>query len=85
MAACFQLGGLYESGQGAPQKYDRAARYYREACEDRHGEACARLAGLYEKGAGVHRDAEQATEYRKEACRFGYQDACPPRSTARAS
>ena len=79
MASCFQLGTLYESGQHTPQQFDRAARLYRDACDEDHGESCARAAKMYERGAGVRRDSTRAVELTRKACSLGQTDACPKR------
>jgi uncharacterized protein len=58
------------------ENLSQAAELYREACEDRHGEACARLAAMYDRGAGVYRQPAQGTRFRRRACEYGYMEAC---------
>ena len=82
MASCFQLGTLYEAGRNTPQQFDRAARLYRNACDQDHAEACASAARMYERGAGVRRDSTHAVELTRKACSLGHTSACPKRRGA---
>ena len=66
--AQFQLGFLYNSGQGVPQDDAQAAAWYLKAAD--HGDANAQfnLGVLYVQGQGVPQDyAQAASWYRKAA------------------
>lgn len=56
VAAQAWLGRLYETGQGVPQDYYEAAKWYYRAATAGHGGAQYALAMLYNKGMGVRRD-----------------------------
>jgi uncharacterized protein len=56
IAAAARLGHLYETGQGVPQDYYEAAKWYYRAATAGHGGAQYALAMLYNKGRGVRRD-----------------------------
>ena len=56
VAAAALLGRLYETGQGVPQDYFEAAKWFYRAATRGHGGAQYALAMLYNKGRGVRRD-----------------------------
>lgn len=43
---CYNLGAIYETGDGVPLDKARAATYYRRACDHGDQEACERMKGL---------------------------------------
>lgn len=51
--AQFNLGWMYESGEGAPQDYEEAAKWYRKAAEQGNASAQYRLGWMYYTGQGV--------------------------------
>ena len=64
----WQLGVLYEFGEGVEKDLEQAAMWYRKAAEQGHAVAQSNLGRLYEYGEGVEKDLEQATLwYRKSA------------------
>ena len=58
--AQFNLGIMYEKGQGVLQNHAAAAHWYRKAAEQGHAKAQNNLGGLYGRGLGVLRDFVQA-------------------------
>jgi len=66
--AQFNLGLLYDGGQGVPQDNAKAAKWYRKAADQGLAEAQVLLGFLYDGGRGVLPDyAEAAKWYRKAA------------------
>ncbi len=58
--AQFNLGVMYNFGQGVPQDYQEAVRWYRLAAEQGYAPAQFNLGFLYDKGQGVPQDYVQA-------------------------
>lgn len=75
-ASCEWLGRMYETGDGAPQDYDKAAELYDRACSGGRDEACAHLAMMYDIGLAVEEDPNRATELYQKACASGNRWAC---------
>lgn len=74
--SCEWLGRMYETGDGAPQDYDKAAEYYDAACDGGRDEACAHLAMMYDIGLAVEEDPTKATKLYEKACASGNRWAC---------
>jgi TPR repeat protein len=74
--AQFNLGLLYENGEGVPPNYSRAANWFRKAAEQGHVEAQFNLAVLYDANSGydISDNAEAAFWYRK-AVDHGHSEA----------
>lgn len=60
--SAYRLGELYCLGDGSPQDYVLAAKWYGFAAEKGHYLATSELATLYERGKGVSRDKFKAGE-----------------------
>ncbi len=58
--AQFNLGVMYDKGQGVPQDYAQAAKWYRKAAEQGNDEAQNNLGTMYAYGRGVPQDYVQA-------------------------
>ena len=69
--AQFKLGVKYYYGQGVPQDYAQAAKWFRKAADQGHVEARCVLGMCYELGQGVEQDQQEAKRF--------YQLACLPR------
>ena len=52
----FNLGLMYEKGQGVPQDYKTAVKWYRLAAEQGHANAQSNLGVKYAFGVGVLKD-----------------------------
>jgi hypothetical protein len=55
-AARYSLGVAYQNGQGVPQEYAEAVKWYRMAAEQGHAAAQYDLGVAYSNGQGVPRD-----------------------------
>ena len=63
--AQFNLGVRYDTGEGVPQDYAEAVRWYRLAADQRHANVQINLGNRYANGEGVPQDYVQAhTWYR---------------------
>ncbi len=67
----YNLGLLYENGQGVPQRHDLAFFWYRMAALNGNASAKYNLGGLYYYGLGVEQSVEQATRWWEEAANAG--------------
>ena len=66
--AQFNLGLMYDNGQGVSQDYAEAVKWYRKAAEQGNAKAQYNLGAMYNNGQGVPQDyAEAVTWYRKAA------------------
>ena len=74
--AQFNLGLMYDNGQGVRQDYAEAVRWYRQAAEQGHAVAQKNLGVMYYEGRGVRQDLALAQEWYGKACDNGNQDGC---------
>ncbi len=58
--AQYNLGVMYDTGQGVAQDYAEALKWYRRAAEQGHADAQSNLGFMYAKGQGVVQDYVQA-------------------------
>ena len=73
--AQFNLGYLYDKGQGVPLDYAQAAFLYRKAAEQGHAWAQYNLGLLYYRGRGVPRDYTEAAAWYRQAAEQGCAEA----------
>lgn len=73
---CYNLGLMYNEGQGVRQDYYKAAELYKKACDMKYGAACNNLGLLYAKGQGVKQNHSTAKHYFGKACDLGEQVGC---------
>jgi len=73
--AQFNLGVMYENGQGVPQDDGEAARWFRLAAEQGESAAQTKLGLLYEQGRGVLQDYVQAHMWVNLAAAQNQEDA----------
>ncbi len=59
-SAQFYLGVMYDNGQGVPQDYAEAVKWYRLAAEQGYASAQNNLGAKYTMGEGVPQDYAQA-------------------------
>lgn len=73
----YDLGKLYEDGNGVEQSYEKAAQLYLKAAEGDFGNTSAQyhLGILYENGWGVPADREEALRWYKAAADRGHMGA----------
>ncbi|MGA2147672.1 MAG: tetratricopeptide repeat protein [Bryobacteraceae bacterium] len=69
--AQFNLGSMYDEGQGVRQDYTEAIRWYREAAEQGNVSAQFNLALAYESGHGVPQDYVEAVRWYRKAAEQG--------------
>lgn len=73
--AQFNLGVMYDSGQGVPQDYAEAVRWFRKAAEQGNASARYNLALMYDNGQGVPQDYIKAYAWFNVAASVGDKDA----------
>jgi TPR repeat protein len=74
-AAQFNLGRLFERGEGRDVDHKQAAAWYVRAADNGFPRAQYRLAEMYETGTGVKRDLIQARKWFAVAAQARYEDA----------
>lgn len=73
--AQFNLGRLYEMGDGVEQNWKEAVNWYRKAAMQNHSNAEFNLGVCYENGNGVVQDFEEATKWFSKAAEHGASNA----------
>ncbi len=77
--AQFNLGLMYDNGEGVPRDYTAAASWYRKAADQGYASAQANLGFMYANGEDVPRDYAAAVSwYRKAAERVPGRDPVRP-------
>ncbi|MGA2672528.1 MAG: tetratricopeptide repeat protein, partial [Terracidiphilus sp.] len=76
MAACNNLGLLYEFGLGVTQDFAQARALYRKACDGGQISACTSLGTFFYSGQGVLQDYAQAHALFQRACDAGDTGGC---------
>jgi hypothetical protein len=66
------LGYIYNNGEGVPQDYKEAVRWFRKAAEQGYAEAQDMLGLMYYMGHGVPRDYKEAARWYRKAAEQGY-------------
>ena len=61
--AQYNLGLMYDNGEGVPQDYAEAMRWYRLAAEQGCADAQYELGYMYENGLGVPQDYAEAAHW----------------------
>jgi len=82
--AQYNLGFMYDNGQGVPQDYAEAVKWYRKAAEQGHARAQYNLGQMYEEGNGVAEDLVQADLWFGLAAENGLGRAAINRGIVRA-
>ena len=71
-AAQFNLGVMYAEGQGVPQNYAEAVKWYRKAADQGHRPRPVQSrAFMYDEGQGVPQDYAEAVKWYREAADQG--------------
>jgi len=70
--AQFNLGMMYETGEGVPRDYAAAAKWYRQAADQGLPQAEQRLGNLLLNGRGVSQDYAEAVRWLSKAAAQGY-------------
>ena len=74
-SAQFNLGNMYNGGQGVTQDYKQAVKWYRKAAEQGYARAQFNLGNMYASGQGVIQDYKQAVKWYRKAAEQGDADA----------
>ena len=74
--AQYNLGVMYDNGQGVKQDYFEAMKWYRKAAEQGNAKAQFIMGGLYWFGKGVQVNKSLAKEWLGKACDNGDQQGC---------
>jgi TPR repeat protein len=67
---------MYRRGQGVPQDYTEAARWYRKAAEQGDASAQCNLGYMYDRGRGVPQDYAEGARWYRKAADQGHASAC---------
>ena len=67
----YNMGLMYDLGQGVPQDYTEAFKWYRKAAEQGVAKAQSTLGVLYIKGDGVLQDYTEAFKWNRKAAEQG--------------
>ena len=73
--AQFNLGRMYHNGEGVPQDYAEAVRWYRLAAAQCDAKAQTNLGVMYAKGEGVPQDDAEVVKWFQRAAEEGYATA----------
>ncbi|MCH8947903.1 MAG: sel1 repeat family protein, partial [Acidobacteria bacterium] len=71
----FRLGDRYFWGQGVPQDYKEAFKWWLRAAEHGHAQAQAQLGVLYANGQGVPQNYVEAAKWTRRAAEQAYPEA----------
>jgi TPR repeat protein len=74
-SAQFNLGVMYDNGQGVPQDYKEAVRWYRLAADQGNASAQSNLGVGYANGQGVPQDYKEAVRWYRLAADQGHASA----------
>ena len=73
--AMFALGTVYSYGEGVPQSFKEAVRWYRKAADQGHAGAQFNLGNSYLNGEGVPQSFKEAACWCRKAADQGDADA----------
>jgi hypothetical protein len=74
-SAQFELGLIYDDGQGVAQDYKQAMVWYEKAAAQGNAPAQYNLGVLYDQGRGVAQDPKQAASWYEKAAAQGFAPA----------
>src|SRR5258705_383003 len=74
-AAQYNLGVMYEKGQGIPQDYAEALKWYRKAADQGLVEAQYQVGLVYANGQGIPQDYAEALKWYRKAAAQGLAKA----------
>ncbi len=69
--AQFNVGLMYDNGQGVTQDYAEAVRWFRKAAEQGYAKAQFNVGLMYAKGEGVVQDYAEAVRWHRKAAEQG--------------
>ena len=71
----FVLGLMYKNGEGVPQDYKEAVKWYRKAAKQGNFEAQYSLGEIYQEGKGIPQDYTESVKWYRLAAEQGYSEA----------
>lgn len=71
----YELGCMYAEGEGVPQDYAEAAKWFQKAAEQGDAGAQYSLAKMYRKGQGVEKNDKEAAKWFRKAAEKGLAKA----------
>jgi len=74
-AAQFEVGSMYAVGEGLPQDYNEAAKWYTKAAEQGCASAQFALGSMCQDGNGVPQDYKEAIRWYTKAAEWGNAEA----------
>lgn len=74
-SAEFEVGARFAAGEGVPQNFPEAAKWYQRSADQGFAQAEYRLGTLYERGLGLKPDRGQASAWYERAARHGNVNA----------
>ena len=75
-AAQYNLGLMYDKGEGVRQDYLKARQWYEKAANQGYAQAQFNLGVIYYHGKGVRQNIATAKEFFGKACDNGFQEGC---------
>ena len=76
MPAQYNLGFMYANGQGVPEDYVEAVKWYRKAADQGDASAQYNLGRMVASGQGVRQDYVEAVKWYRKAADQGDASAC---------
>ena len=73
--AQFNLGAMYDNGQGVPQDYKEAVKWFRLSAEQGLAKAQLFLGWMYQNGQGVGQDYKEAVKWYRLSAKQGLAKA----------
>lgn len=73
--AQYNLGWMYDNGEGVVQNYEKAFEWYSKAANQGFAMAQYNLGLLYQNGQGVEKDDQRAFEWYRKAASNGHPQA----------
>ena len=73
---CYNLGLMYDKGEGVRQSYPKAKELYGKACDGGYASGCYNLGLMYHAGEGVRQSYAKAKELFGKACDGGHAGGC---------
>ena len=73
--AQYNLGWMYDNGEGVVQNYEKAFEWYSKAANQGNAQAQYNLGSLYQNGQGIGKDDKKALEWYRKATNNGHSQA----------
>src|SRR5690606_29127316 len=73
--AMYDLGSLYDSGQGVQQNYTEAVKWTKMSADKGHVGAMYNLGAFYESGEGIPQNYTEAFKWYQQAAGKGHEKA----------